>query len=49
MTEQQTPAVPEVAAALPAHWEADVVASDGGTVHLRPITPEDAEGIEGLV
>ncbi|MEU2347965.1 GNAT family N-acetyltransferase [Modestobacter sp. NPDC049651] len=33
----------------PAHWEADVVASDGGTVHLRPITPDDAEGIEGLV
>lgn len=28
--------------AYPAHWEADVVASDGGTVHMRPITPEDA-------
>ncbi len=27
----------------PRHWEADVVLSDGGTVHLRPITPEDAE------
>ncbi|MGZ4665745.1 MAG: GNAT family N-acetyltransferase, partial [Frankiaceae bacterium] len=26
----------------PAHWEADVVASDGGTVRLRPITPDDA-------
>ncbi|ANY05224.1 bifunctional acetate--CoA ligase family protein/GNAT family N-acetyltransferase [Pseudonocardia sp. HH130630-07] len=27
----------------PRHWEADVVASDGGIVHLRPITPGDAE------
>ncbi|MFB9252284.1 GNAT family N-acetyltransferase [Sphaerisporangium melleum] len=26
----------------PAHWEADVVLSDGGTVHVRPIRPEDA-------
>ncbi|MGX7678089.1 bifunctional acetate--CoA ligase family protein/GNAT family N-acetyltransferase [Jatrophihabitans sp. DSM 45814] len=29
----------------PPHWEADVVASDGGTVHLRPITPDDADAI----
>src|SRR4051794_36797177 len=27
----------------PAHWEADVVLSDGGTAHLRPIRPEDAD------
>jgi acyl-CoA synthetase (NDP forming)/ribosomal protein S18 acetylase RimI-like enzyme len=27
----------------PHRWEADVVLSDGGTVHLRPITPEDAD------
>jgi acyl-CoA synthetase (NDP forming)/GNAT superfamily N-acetyltransferase len=27
----------------PRRWEADVVLSDGGTVHLRPITPDDAE------
>ncbi|GAA3851800.1 bifunctional GNAT family N-acetyltransferase/acetate--CoA ligase family protein [Saccharothrix violaceirubra] len=27
----------------PRHWEADVVLSDGGTVHVRPITPDDAE------
>ncbi|GAB2845293.1 bifunctional GNAT family N-acetyltransferase/acetate--CoA ligase family protein [Actinocorallia aurea] len=27
----------------PDHWEADVVLSDGGTAHLRPIRPEDAE------
>ncbi|MEO3855054.1 GNAT family N-acetyltransferase [Acrocarpospora sp. B8E8] len=26
----------------PAHWEADVVLSDGGTAHLRPIHPGDA-------
>ncbi len=33
----------------PPGWEADVVAADGGTVHLRPITPEDADGIQGLM
>ncbi|MDP9406012.1 MAG: GNAT family N-acetyltransferase, partial [Actinomycetota bacterium] len=27
----------------PAHWEADAVLSDGGTVHLRPIRPGDAD------
>ncbi len=27
----------------PAHWEADVVLRDGGTAHLRPILPSDAE------
>jgi len=30
----------------PAHWEADVVLRDGGTAHLRPITPEDAAAIQ---
>ncbi|MEO6879508.1 MAG: GNAT family N-acetyltransferase, partial [Mycobacteriaceae bacterium] len=29
----------------PAHWSADVLASDGGTVHLRPITPDDAQAL----
>lgn len=29
----------------PSHWEADVVASDGGIVHLRPILPSDAEAL----
>lgn len=29
----------------PAHWAADVVAADGGTVHLRPIRPSDAEAL----
>ncbi len=36
----------------PRHWEADVVASDGGIVHLRPILPTDADALlrfhEGL-
>ncbi|SHF37927.1 Acyl-CoA synthetase (NDP forming) [Streptoalloteichus hindustanus] len=27
----------------PRHWVADVVLSDGGTAHVRPITPDDAE------
>ena len=31
------------------HWEADIVAADGGTVHLRPICPEDADGLTGLM
>ncbi|MEO8889442.1 MAG: GNAT family N-acetyltransferase, partial [Jatrophihabitantaceae bacterium] len=29
----------------PPHWEADVIVSDGGTVHLRPIRPSDAEAL----
>jgi len=29
----------------PAHWEADVLLRDGRTAHLRPILPEDAEGL----
>ncbi len=29
----------------PRHWEADVVASDGGIVHLRPILPGDADAL----
>jgi acyl-CoA synthetase (NDP forming)/GNAT superfamily N-acetyltransferase len=32
----------------PKHWEADVVLSDGGTVHLRPITPDDESRIVAL-
>ncbi|GAB2890866.1 bifunctional acetate--CoA ligase family protein/GNAT family N-acetyltransferase [Streptomyces mayteni] len=35
----RTPAQPP----YPAHWEADVVLRDGGTAHLRPITPADAD------
>ncbi|RBY75196.1 GNAT family N-acetyltransferase [Blastococcus sp. TF02-09] len=33
----------------PPHWEADIVAADGGTVHLRPIRPDDADGLTGLM
>ncbi|MCL2534165.1 MAG: GNAT family N-acetyltransferase, partial [Nocardiaceae bacterium] len=33
----------ESARNFPRHWLADVLASDGGVVHLRPIVPEDAE------
>ncbi|WP_138733627.1 bifunctional acetate--CoA ligase family protein/GNAT family N-acetyltransferase [Modestobacter excelsi] len=44
-TSERSPAPPPP----PPHWEADVVAADGGTVHLRPITPEDADGIVGLM
>lgn len=29
----------------PRQWEADVVLSDGGTVHMRPITPDDADSL----
>jgi acyl-CoA synthetase (NDP forming)/GNAT superfamily N-acetyltransferase len=32
----------------PPHWEADVVAADGGTVHLRAIRPSDAPKIVAL-
>ena len=32
-------------APYPRHWEADVVAADGATAHLRPITPEDADAV----
>ena len=28
---------------LPGDWEADVVLNDGGTAHLRPIRPDDAD------
>ena len=41
--ETQTPA-PE-ARDYPAHWEADVVLRDGRTAHIRPITPQDAQGL----
>jgi acetyl coenzyme A synthetase (ADP forming)-like protein len=29
----------------PAHWASDAVLTDGGTVHLRPITPGDADAL----
>jgi acyl-CoA synthetase (NDP forming)/RimJ/RimL family protein N-acetyltransferase len=30
----------------PSEWEADVVLVDGGTAHLRPIRPEDADDLQ---
>ena len=27
----------------PRHWEADVLLRDGGTAHLRPVSPDDAD------
>lgn len=34
--------------AYPRHWEADIVARDGATMHVRPIVPGDAEGLQAL-
>jgi RimJ/RimL family protein N-acetyltransferase len=36
---------PRVGRDYPAHWEADVVLRDGRTAHMRPIMPDDAEGL----
>jgi len=36
----------EDAPGYPRHWEADVLLRDGGTAHLRPITPDDAEALQ---
>ena len=32
----------------PSRWEADVVLTDGGTVHLRPILAEDADRLQAF-
>lgn len=32
--------------AYPLHWEADVVLRDGGTAHVRPIRPQDADALQ---
>ncbi|MFP5336318.1 MAG: GNAT family N-acetyltransferase [Actinomycetes bacterium] len=36
----------EAGVTYPEHWEADVVLRDGGTAHLRPITPQDAAALQ---
>ncbi len=41
-------AATSAAPAYPPDWEADVVASDGGTVHVRPIRPDDGDRILAL-
>ncbi|WP_019136978.1 GNAT family N-acetyltransferase [Cellulomonas massiliensis] len=35
-------------APYPAGWEADVVLQDGGTAHVRPIRPEDADALQAF-
>ncbi|MFG1683624.1 GNAT family N-acetyltransferase [Nonomuraea sp. NPDC049269] len=37
-----------VEAQYPAHWEADVVLADGGTAHVRPIKPADADRLRAF-
>ncbi|SDE66859.1 Acyl-CoA synthetase (NDP forming) [Blastococcus fimeti] len=53
MTEPRGPAAgapaEDTAPTPPPHWEADIVAADGGTVHLRPIRPEDGDALTGLM
>ncbi|MCU0310227.1 MAG: GNAT family N-acetyltransferase [Acidimicrobiales bacterium] len=44
MAEPLDPA-PGLPANYPARWEFDAVLSDGGTVHIRPIRPDDAERV----
>ncbi|GAA5107134.1 bifunctional GNAT family N-acetyltransferase/acetate--CoA ligase family protein [Nocardia iowensis] len=41
-----TPDTPAVPPPPPQHWFADVLASDGGVVRLRPITPDDAAPLQ---
>ncbi len=36
------------APAYPQHWEADVLSSDGGIVHIRPIVPADGVAIREM-
>ena len=40
--------VPDAAAIYPSQWESDVVLSDGGTAHIRPIRPDDVEQLRAL-
>jgi RimJ/RimL family protein N-acetyltransferase len=35
--------VSDAATSWPEHWEATVATADGGAVHIRPITPDDAD------
>ncbi|MEY2523865.1 MAG: hypothetical protein QOJ66_2430, partial [Ilumatobacteraceae bacterium] len=40
--------VPDAVAIYPRQWESDVVLSDGGTAHIRPIRPDDVEQLRAL-
>ena len=42
------PNTPDEVAPYPPAWEVNVVAADGGTVHLRPIVPADAPALKAL-
>lgn len=44
----ELPARPDLPAGYPADCEADVVLSDGGTAHVRPIRPDDGERLVAL-
>jgi acetate---CoA ligase (ADP-forming) len=39
---------PETPPTYPSQWESDVVLTDGGTAHIRPIRPEDVEQLRAL-
>jgi hypothetical protein len=44
-----SPAEPAAAPpGYPSHWEADVALSDGSTVLLRPIRPDDGDRLLGF-
>jgi len=45
MTSVQATPPPAEVATYPPDWEADVLLSDGGTVHIRPIRPDDGEAL----
>ncbi|MEY2400848.1 MAG: hypothetical protein QOJ08_959 [Ilumatobacteraceae bacterium] len=45
MTSVADPVVP---LAYPSQWESDVVLTDGGTAHIRPIRPDDIEQLRAL-
>ena len=44
-----TAATPPAALPYPVEWEFDLLLKDGSTVHLRPIRPDDADGLADLV
>ncbi|MEP7112453.1 MAG: GNAT family N-acetyltransferase [Ilumatobacteraceae bacterium] len=39
---------PESPPTYPSQWESDVVLTDGGTAHIRPIRPDDIEQLRAL-
>lgn len=42
------PAAADASPTYPSQWECDVVLSDGGTAHIRPIRPDDIEQLRAL-